>query len=189
QDIEAVNQPRDGIPKFWFDYSNVMFFDVGGTYPATGIAFGFPTTGSYTDFSNLFQGDPLVPFGAATIWGRTTQLPGMLELQAGVPFRLGGMPVTLPTEPGNYTLDVLNLANTNDSNFGMVLDFGFGGLDDPVTKWASAAQGQGVDDIITYANGPLTLIVVPEPATLVYLGVATGLGVARAARRARNHVI
>ena len=114
----------------------------------------------------------------------------MLELQAGVPFRLGGMPVTIPV--GMYgrvfTLDVLNLGNTDDSNGGMVLDFGFGFEDDPVTKWASAAQSPIVDDAITYAHGPLRLIV-PEPTTLVILGVATCLGVARTARRARQRDI
>ena len=75
-------------------------------------------------------------------------------------YRLGGMVVTLPYgmdgDPyGVFTIDLLNLANTDDSNFGMVPEFGFGGFDDPITKRASAVDGQGVDDVIIYANGPL----------------------------------
>jgi len=194
QDIDAVNQPLDGISNFWFDYSpivlNFTFPFPLGTYPASGINpfVGLPTTGRYTDFSNLFQGDPLVPFVAATIFAASTELPGMLQIEAGRPYRIGGMPVTLPTEPGHYTLDVLNLANTDNSNFGMVLHFGFGTdpITDPLQKWASAAEADGVDDVITYANGPLTLIVMPEPTTLVFLCVAAGLGALRASRKARQ---
>ena len=112
----------------------------------------------------------------------------MLEIQAGVPYRLGGMPVTLPTEPGEYTLDLLNLANTDNSSFGMALDFGFGTEGDPVTKWASAAQGDGVDDVIVYdptrghLDNGLTLTVIPEPATLILLGLG-GLAALRRRRK------
>ncbi len=105
----------------------------------------------------------------------------MLAVTAGVPYRLGGMVVTLPAAAGHYTLDVLNLANTNDLSSGMVQDFGFGqGAGDPVTKWASAAGG---DDVIAYANGPLTLTVVPEPSTALLLASAL---VAMAAGRRRR---
>ena len=80
----------------------------------------------------------------------------------------------------------MNLANTDDANFGMVIDFGFGtGPGDPVTKWASASQDTNlqVDAPITYGpGGPLTLTVIPEPATLVLLG----LGGLAALRRRRS---
>ena len=142
--------------KFWFDYSSI-----GGVNRAT--------TDGYADFSALAQGDPAGPWPAATIWAATTESPGMLEMFAGVPFHLGSLTVTLPTVPGEYTLDLLNLANTHDTNFGAVIDSGFGGLGDPITKWASAAEGVGVDGPITYETGPLTLIVIPEPATLILL--------------------
>ncbi|MCH7995210.1 MAG: hypothetical protein IIB57_12315, partial [Planctomycetes bacterium] len=161
QDIDAVNQPIDGIPNFWFDYSPITLagpFEQG-TYPASGIGIAGSTTGAYIDFSNLQQGFPLIDFVAETLWIQTSDSPGMLRIEAGVPYRLGGMPVTLPADCGDYTLDVLNLPNTDDSNAGMVLDFGFGSESDPIMKWASALLGQGVDDVITYANGPLTLSV------------------------------
>lgn len=65
----------------------------------------------------------------------------------------------------------------------MVLDFGFGtGPGDEVTKWASAAQDQLIDGVITYANGPLTLTVIPEPATLILLGLG-GLAALRRRRK------
>ncbi|MCH9033740.1 MAG: hypothetical protein IID42_04470 [Planctomycetes bacterium] len=173
QDVDTVNQPIDGIPNFWFDYSNIVIIIPGvgtfakGTYPASGQIGEEPnlvsTTGGYADFSNLQQGFPLIDFVAETLWIQTSESPGMLRIEAGVPYRLGGMPVTLPADCGDYTLDVLNLPNTDDSNAGMVLDFGFGSESDPIMKWASALLGQGVDDVITYANGPLTLSVVGCP--------------------------
>lgn len=154
---------------FLFDYSSI-----GGVNRAA--------TDGYADFSALAQGDPAGPWPAATIWAATKESPGMLEMLAGVPFHLGSMTVTLPTVPGEYTLDLLNLANTHDTNFGAVIDFGFGGLGDPITKWASAAEGVGVDGPITYETGPLTLIVIPEPATLILLGLG-GLAVLRHRRK------
>ena len=109
----------------------------------------------------------------------TSGSPGgdQFRLTAGVPYRIGGMPVTLPSEPGTYTLDVLNLSNTDDTNFGMVLNFGFGGAGDPVKLWASAAQADNADDSIIYnpardhlSGGGLTRTVIPEPPTLILLG-------------------
>ncbi len=140
-DIDSVLQPLDGIPNFWFDYSPIIIAGIlpQGTYPAIGIgAFG-STTGSYSDFSNLQAGIPLIDWVAATSWSQPSATPGMFEIEAGIPYRLGGMVVTLPVDCGNYTLDVLNLPNVNDPNIGMVLDFGFGtDENDLVTKWASA---------------------------------------------------
>ncbi|MCH7925986.1 MAG: hypothetical protein IIC51_10675, partial [Planctomycetes bacterium] len=115
QDIDAVNQVIDGVPNFWFDYSPITGISpfgkfAIGTYPASGIdQFNQNTTGGYTDFSNLQQGEPLVDFVAATLWAWTTEGASMLDLQAGVPYRIGGMPVLLPDAPADYTLDVLNL--------------------------------------------------------------------------------
>lgn len=187
RDIDTVNQPLDGVPNFWFDYSSITIggFFAQGTYPANGIGPFGSTTGGYTDFSNLQQTNQPVAFVAATVWAVTTESSSMLALEAGVPFRLGGMTVTMPIEFGCYTLDLLNLANTDNSDFGMVLDFGFGGDGDPITKWASAAEGEGVDDVITYANGPLKTICIPEPVTLILLGLG---GLAAAVHRQASPV-
>lgn len=143
---------------FQFDYSSI-----GGQDQAT--------TDGYVDFSALAQGDPARPWPAATIWAATKESPGMLEMLAGVPFHLGSMTVTLPAAPGEYTLDLLNLAN-KDTNFGAMIQFGFGNGDqDTFTTWTSASLGNRADDSITYDSGPLTLTVVPEPATLILLGL------------------
>ena len=187
QDIDAVNQVIDGVPNFWFDYSPITLADTFalGTYPATGIGPFGSSTGGYTDFSNLQQGEPLRDFVATTLWAATAELPGMLQIVAGVPYRLGGMVVTLPAARGGgaeYTFDVLNLANTDDANLGMIIDFGFGTEGDPVLKWGSASESPLVNDSITYANGPLTLTVIPEPATLILLGLG-GLAALRRRRK------
>ena len=199
QDVDTVNQPIDGIPNFWFDYSNIVIIIPGvgtfakGTYPASGQIGQEPnlisTTGGYSDFSNLQQGEPLVDFVAAAIWSSSSPGGDQFRLTAGVPYRIGGMPVTLPSEPGTYTLDVLNLSNTDDTNFGMVLNFGFGGAGDPVKLWASAAQADNADDSIIYnpardhlSGGGLTLTVIPEPATLILLGLG-GLAALRRRRK------
>ena len=68
---------------------------------------------------------------------------------------------------------LLNLAITDDATFGMVLDVGNGLADDPIAKFASAAQGEAVDGPITYATGPLTLSVIPEPGSLLTLIAGT----------------
>ncbi|MCH8150664.1 MAG: PEP-CTERM sorting domain-containing protein [Planctomycetes bacterium] len=201
EDVDTINQGIDGIPNFWFDYSPILnipfpgFEFPQGTYGASGLdAANNSTAGNYTDFSNLQQGPANVDFVASTIWASTTAspFPFMLQLEAGMPYRLGGMLVTLPSARGGaaeYTFDVLN-AEAQTTNDGMSLDFGFGtslkdGSPDPndlVTKWSSVL-GAG-DDSITYADGsgPLTLRVIPEPATLILLGLG-GLAAIRRRRK------
>lgn len=192
-DADTVNQPIDGVPNFWFDYSPITIAGIlqQGTYPASGInpVSAQATSGAYTDFSNLLAGDPAVPFPPATSFSGSSDPGGvnMLQFDADVATRLGGIVVTLPQDPGNYTLDLLNppAGETPSVNNGMVFDFGFGGgPEDPVTKWASAPQdgrGGNPDLLISYARGPLSLTVIPEPATLVLLGLG-GIAVLRRRR-------
>jgi hypothetical protein len=184
QDINAVNQVIDGIPNFWFDYSPITLGGVlgQGTYPATGIGGFGPSTGNYTDFSNLLSGANPVPFPPATSYSGSSDIGGMLQFDAGVATRLGGIVVTLPDTPGVYTVDLLNspAGEAPSLNNGMVLDFGFGGSpEDPVTKWSVNAAPRGDTSI---SGAPLTLTVIPEPATLVLLG----LGGIAALRRRRS---
>jgi hypothetical protein len=193
-DVNTVNQPggdaEDPIrPNFWFDYSSILLGGqlALGTYPASGVGTFGATTGQYADFSNLLSGpNPGTPFPPATSYPATSDVGGMLQFNEGVATRLGGMVVTLPTEPGVYTVDLLSPApgEAPTVNNGVVFDFGFGGgPGDEVTKWASAPQPRGTDLLITYgASGPLTLTVIPEPATLVLLG----LGGIAALRRRRS---
>jgi hypothetical protein len=189
-DIDSVNQPLDTIPNFWFDYSSILLAGTLplGFYPAGGLGTFGPTTGSYTDFSNLDAGSPPLPFPPATTYSQSSDIGGMLQFDAGVATRLGGIVVTLPTEPGQYTVDLLNAPAGEEPsvNNGMVFDFGFGiNPGDDVTKWASAPQGTrggNPDLLISYERGPLTLTVIPEPATLVLLG----LGGIAALRRRRS---
>ncbi|MCH8146899.1 MAG: hypothetical protein IH987_02765 [Planctomycetes bacterium] len=62
---------------------------------------------------------------------------------------LAAMPITVPTGTTSYTIDLLNLPNTDDTNYGAAIDFGFGATPgDPVTKFASA---DGADGTIAYA--------------------------------------
>jgi hypothetical protein len=189
-DANTVNQPLDGVPNFWFDYSPITIAGIlpQGTYPADGInpVSAQPSTGAYTDFSNLLSGDPAVPFPPAMSYSASSDTGNMLQFDGGVATRLGGIVVTLPSEPGEYTVDLLNppAGEEPSVNNGMVLDFGFG-IDpgDDVTKWASAPQDGGPDLLIRYGQGgPLTLTVIPEPATLVLLG----LGGIAALRRRRS---
>lgn len=185
-DIDNVSNGIDGVPNFWFDYSpiTIMSFQVG-TYPASGLGTFGPTTGPYMDFSNLLQGIPPQPFPPASVYSEPFPGAQQLQLAADTPWRMGGMPVTLPMAEGMYTLDLLNEQNVLDDSFGMVIDFGFGmGPGDPVTRWGSASASGNVADAIVYAQGSGVLVfqVIPEPATLSLLAIG---GMALLRRRKR----
>jgi hypothetical protein len=148
--------PFDGVPNFLFDYSSLSD----------------PTV--YTDFSNLQAGVDRRPWPASTVHTDLSGTAGdLLTLEAGLPFHAGAMPVTLPTLPDTYVLDLLNEGVT-DLNLGALVVFG-GPDGTPTTTWSSAADGM-VE--ITYAlgGGPALFTVIPEPATLFLLSIG-GLGV------------
>jgi len=148
----TAEHPYDGEPNFLFDYRLAG----STTVPVT-----------YTDFSNLRAGADRIAWPASTVY---TDLlgtgGGMLTIRAGVPFHAGVMPVTLPAEPGTYTLDLLNTAAA-DINHGALIAFGgLGGS--PTSEWSSIADGN-VEITYSSTSGPVDFTVIPEPYTAMLL--------------------
>jgi len=148
-DIDTGSQPLDGVPNLWFDYSELDPIGDGlGLFPAAGPL----STGPYNDYSNTLQGIPPVPVVQGTDFSAGSGDP-FLRPQIPMPpsrwVHLGAMPITVPTGTTSYTIDLLNVANT-DLNFGAVISFGFGiEPGDPITQFASAP---GADGTIAYAG-------------------------------------
>jgi len=99
-------------------------------------------------------------------------IPGFVLSLGATPLTLGRGSVILPTEPGKYLVDALNVAGIRrgdtplpgDNNISARIDFDFA---NPTTWIANSFTGAA--DRIT--GEPLSLTVVPEPATLVLLGL------------------
>ncbi len=171
QDIDNLNLSLDAVPNFWFDYS-----DAGGQYPITPNSPCLsctPSSGEYIDFSNLNAGPSMTPIAPSAV-SLASPSGTQKTFQQGIFGRLGGIPVTLPTQPGTYTLDLLNLPQTDNVNDGLTIGFGFGvAANDPYTIWSSASADSKADGSIEYSSqsGPVTFVVVPEPTTLILLGL------------------
>jgi hypothetical protein len=171
-DADTVNQEPDDIGNFWFDYTEVSAV---GRFPAQGEIEILPgvfvsTTAGHTDFSNVGDGP------VSTVWASTSAGSAMFFFNADVPVHVGAMVINVPEDAalGMYTLDLLN-STAQDINSGAAIQFDF---DNP-TDWGvfngmvDYGPGAGV-------SGPATFEVIPEPMTLVLLGLG---GVAALRRR------
>ena len=171
-DIDTGNQPIDGIPNFWLDYTQAIpwtRFPVRGVPECPGLECP-PPTGEYLDFSNLTG--PAGPNPAITTFAPTAPSAQMFQFAPGEPLHVGAMVVTVPMDAllDSYALDLLN-ANAPDDNWGAGLEFDFA---NPI-KW-SVVNGN-----IRYSEGagPAEFTVVAEPATLVLLGLGGLIAIRR----------
>ena len=202
-DVDNDNYPPTGahpddVPNFWFDYTglyNQFGYDVGSFPPNGEIGGFFSPSGDYTDFSNLNQGDPLVPWVPQTAWS-PSGAGDQISMAAGVEMHLGAMPIVVPQDPGPYTLDAVTPTDVNDLNYGTTIQYGFGGTGDPIEFMSSATgDSRTVGPIsygpvtrngapagaVMYADGVFTIV--PEPASLALLAIG-GLAVLRRRRSA-----
>jgi hypothetical protein len=98
----------------------------------------------------------------------------MLVLPASGNYRVASLlNVRLPAVPGEYLLDVMNSDSVGDVNSGAQVTYGFG--IDPNDPRLDLRANEGA-----LSGGQLRFIVIPEPATLILLGLG---GVAAAMRR------
>ena len=171
-DIDTINQPIDGIPNFWFDYTQATFsgrFPVRGVPECPGLECPSPT-GEYSDFSNL--GGPPGPSPAVTVFAPSTPGAQMFQFVPGEPLHVGAMVVTIPMDAllDSYALDLLN-AYAPDDNWGAGLEFDF---ENP-TKWSVV----GGDVAYAEGAGPAEFTVIPEPVTLLLLGLGGLMAIRR----------
>jgi hypothetical protein len=149
QDKPSVTQIR--LAQLDFAASDAALTFVGPTF-----AFDFSTLGG--DF--LYAQFPDYPRPAVVYSSPTPTPVFMLEIPAAGTgsLTLGTGQMALPIAPGDYLLDALNTGASDPLNHGARINFGFGGPSDPITDW------RATDGSIT--GQPLSLRVVPEPATL-----------------------
>jgi len=113
--------------------------------------------------------------------GLTSSASGMITLNQTAPKLVGSLSVTF-NEVGTQTLDVLNDDEVS-LNFGAEIRHGFGVAADPTDPLSPIRANGGAMFMVAGQENGFVANVVPEPATLVLLGLG---GVAAAFRRRRS---
>jgi hypothetical protein len=150
------------------DNGPISFWDLHGASICAGDE---ASCGTNYFIDGSLASDDLV---SATYIGLTSSGLFQVILSQGAPTRVGQLEVTMPGAEGTYLLDLLNAADQNVNN-GALLVHGFGSPTDPRVDLTARAN--------QISNGQLRFTVIPEPATLVLLGLG---GVAAVVRRRRT---
>ncbi len=150
----------------------------------------------YAEFPPPVQ-QGIVPVVATVYTGFVFDPAMQIRLPTEGSITVASIGVTLPTQPGEYLLDLIN-ATQPSPNGGARFDFGFGpdfGFD-PYTTWRAyneeaIAGGVFTTQSTASANfmfdfSPTSGVITPEPATLVLLAIG-GLIAASRRRRAFTH--
>lgn len=158
-------QPR--LLGFDFSASNPAITLIGPDGPDLDTTQEFVFDLSTLAASALYSQFPNFP-KPQVVYQSTSPVPGfILQLNSGQEFHAGSLTIKLPTAPGTYLLDAMN-ATDQDPNNGARIDFDF----------ANRTTLSANNGLLT--GGQREFVVIPEPATLILLGLG---GVAAAMRR------
>ena len=180
QIVFAETDPALGLDEtFTFDYSA----------QAACVADPSRCGADHAEFTHLTQDLPYwqeVP--VATVYTGLSRDPAMqIRLPAAGRIPIGTIGVTLPTQPGDYLLDVMNANASDPRNFSAAIFFGFP-PSEPFIVWQPTngdelAGGRftaitTADADVMFGYTPIRGAIVPEPMSLVLLAVG-GLAILR----------